>query len=128
MAYVIRRLILTIPILLLVSIMVFSLIHLIPGDPATVILGQEATPEAKAALRHELGLDRPLIMQYLSWLGHVVRGDLGRSLVDRTPVAGVIAQRLPPTLELTLGAFIVALAIAVPTGILSATRRGSAVD
>lgn len=128
MAYVIRRLILTIPILLLVSIMVFSLIHLIPGDPATVILGQEATPEAKAALRHELGLDRPLVAQYFSWLSHVVRGDLGRSLVDQTPVIGVIAQRLPATLELTLGAFIVALAIAVPTGILSATRRGGGTD
>jgi peptide/nickel transport system permease protein len=128
MAYVIRRLILTIPILLLVSIMVFSLIHLIPGDPATVILGQEATPEAKVALRHELGLDRPLVTQYLSWLGHVVRGDLGRSLVDRTPVIATIRQRLPATLELTLGAFIVALLIAIPTGILSATRRGGATD
>ena len=128
MAYVIRRLILTIPILLLVSIMVFSLIHLIPGDPATVILGQEATPEAKVALRHELGLDRPLVTQYLSWLGHVVRGDLGRSLVDRTPVIATIRQRLPATLELTLGAFIVALLIAIPTGMLSATRRGGATD
>jgi peptide/nickel transport system permease protein len=108
--------------------MVFSLIHLIPGDPATVILGQEATPEAKAALRHELGLDRPLVTQYLSWLGHIVRGDLGRSLVDRTPVIGVIRQRLPATLELTLGSFIVALLIAIPTGMLSATRRGGATD
>ena len=128
MAYVIRRLILTIPILLLVSIMVFSLLQLIPGDPATVILGQEATPEAKAALRHELGLDRPLVVQYLSWLGRVVRGDLGRSLVDRSPVIEHIAQRLPVTLELTLGTFIVALLIAVPTGILSATRRGGFTD
>ncbi len=103
MAYVIRRLILTIPILLLVSIMVFSLLQLIPGDPATVILGQEATPEAKTALRRELGLDRPLVVQYFSWLGKVVRGDLGRSLVNRTPVIDQIAQRLPVTLELTLG-------------------------
>src|SRR5919202_5014865 len=99
--FVMRRLVLSIPILLLVSIMVFGLIHLIPGDPATVILGQEAKPEAKAALRHELGLDRPLVTQYLSWLGHVVRGDLGRSLVDRTPVIATIRQRLPATLELT---------------------------
>jgi peptide/nickel transport system permease protein len=128
MAYVIRRLILTIPILLLVSIMVFSLIHLIPGDPARVILGQEATPEAVTALRHELGLDRPLVAQYLSWLGHVARGDLGRSLVDRTPVIDVIRQRLPATLELTLGSFVVALLIAVPAGIISATRRGGATD
>lgn len=128
MAYVIRRLILTIPILLLVSIMVFSLLQLIPGDPATVILGQEATPEAKTALRRELGLDRPLVVQYLTWVGKVVRGDLGRSLVNRTPVIDQIMQRLPVTLELTIGTFIVALLIAVPTGILSATRRGGITD
>ncbi len=128
MAYVIRRLILTIPILLLVSIMVFSLLQLIPGDPATVILGQEATEESKAALRRELGLDKPLVLQYLSWLGKVVQGDLGRSLVDRSPVIEHILQRLPVTLELTAGTFIVTLLIAVPTGILSATRRGGATD
>ncbi len=128
MAYVIRRLILTIPIVLLVSIMVFSLLQLIPGDPARVILGLEATPEALVALRRELGLDRPLVVQYLSWLGKVVQGDLGRSLVDRTPVIEQIAQRLPVTLELTVGTFIVALLIAVPTGILSATRRGGITD
>lgn len=128
MAFVIRRLILTIPILLLVTIMVFSLIYLIPGDPATVILGQEATPEAKAALRRELGLDRHPVVQYFSWLGNVVRGDLGRSLVDRSPVSEQIVQRLPATLELTLGTFIVALLIAVPAGLLSATRRGGFAD
>jgi peptide/nickel transport system permease protein len=128
MAFVLRRLILSIPILLLVSIMVFSLIHLIPGNPATVILGQEATPEAIAALEHELGLDRPLVVQYFVWLGNVLQGDLGRSLVDRTPVIEHIIQRLPPTIELAIGSFLVALLIAVPAGILSATRRGSAID
>jgi peptide/nickel transport system permease protein len=123
-----RRLVLSIPILLLVTIMVFGLIHLIPGDPATVILGQEATPEAKVALRHDLGLDRPLVVQYLTWLGNVLRGDLGRSLVDRTPVAEQIKLRLPITLELTIGTFIVALLIALPAGVISATRRGSITD
>jgi peptide/nickel transport system permease protein len=126
--YIVRRLALSVPILLLVTIMVFGLIHLIPGDPATVILGQEATPEAKAGLRRELGLDQPLATQYLTWLGRVLRGDLGRSLADRTPVIEQIKQRLPVTLELTVGTFVVALLIAVPAGILSATRRGSAVD
>ena len=126
--FVVRRLVLSIPILLLVSIMVFGLIHLIPGDPARVILGQEATPEAIAGLRHELGLDRPLIVQYLTWLGNVLRGDLGRSLADRSPVIEQIKLRLPVTLELTIGTFIVALLIALPAGILSATRRGSVVD
>jgi peptide/nickel transport system permease protein len=128
MAFVLRRLVLSVPILLLVSIMVFSLIHLIPGNPATVILGQEATPEAVAALEHELGLDRPLIVQYFTWLGNVLQGDLGRSLVDRSPVIEQIALRLPPTVELAIGAFLVALIIALPAGVLSATRRGGIVD
>lgn len=128
MQLVLRRLALSIPILLFVSIMVFSLIHLIPGDPVTVMLGQEATPEVKQALRHELGLDQPLAIQYLGWLGRVVRGDLGRSLVDRTSVLDQIRLRLPATIELAIGAFLIALLIAIPAGVLSATRRGSAVD
>jgi len=128
MQIVLRRLALSIPILLLVSIMVFSLIHLIPGDPVTVMLGQEATPEVKQALRHELGLDRPLVIQYFVWLGRVVRGDLGRSLVDRTSVLDQIRLRLPATIELAIGAFLIALLIAIPAGVLSATRRGSLVD
>src|SRR5919108_2087923 len=123
MIFVLRRLVLSIPILLLVSIMVFSLIHLIPGDVVTFMLGQEATPEAREALRHELGLDRPLFMQYFSWLGNVLRGDLGRSLIDRTSVSEQILLRLPATIELAIGAFLVALLIALPAGILSATRR-----
>lgn len=128
MQIVLRRVALSIPILLLVSIMVFALIHLIPGDPVTVMLGQEATPEVKQALRHELGLDRPLVIQYFVWLGRVVRGDLGRSLVDRTSVLDQIRLRLPATIELAIGAFLIALLIAIPAGVLSAMRRGSAVD
>jgi peptide/nickel transport system permease protein len=128
MQLVLRRVALSVPILLLVSIMVFSLIHLIPGDPVTVMLGQEATPEVKQALRHELGLDRPLAIQYFVWLGRVVRGDLGRSLVDRTSVLDQIRLRLPATIELAIGAFLIALLIAIPAGVLSATRRGSLVD
>jgi peptide/nickel transport system permease protein len=126
--FIVRRLVLSIPILLLVSIMVFGLIHLIPGDPVTVILGQEATPEAAVALRHELGLDQPLVIQYVTWLSHVLRGDLGRSLVDHSPVIDQIKVRLPVTLELTIGTFLIALLIAIPAGVLSATRRGSVAD
>ena len=128
MLFVLRRLVLSIPTLLLVSIMTFSLIHLIPGDPVTVMLGQEATAEAKEALRRELGLDQPLPIQYLAWLGDVLRGDLGTSLVDRTPVSEQIVQRLPATIQLAIGSFIVAVLIALPAGLLSATRKGSAVD
>ncbi|WP_018130874.1 ABC transporter permease [Effusibacillus pohliae] len=128
MAFLVRRLLLAIPVILLVTVMVFSLLHMLPGDPATVILGQEATPEAVAALREELGLNKPIVIQYLDWLAGVLRGDLGRSLVDHTPVSELIAQRLPATLELTVGTFIVAILIAFPAGIISATRPGKWVD
>jgi peptide/nickel transport system permease protein len=126
--FLIRRIILTIPILLLVTVMVFSLIHLIPGDVATVVLGQEATPAAKVALRHRLGLDKPLPVQYASWLGNVLHGNLGDSLTDGTPVMTEIKQRLPVTAELALASFIVAILIAIPSGIVSAVYRGKAAD
>lgn len=128
MAFIIRRLLMTIPVLLLVTIIVFSLLHLLPGDPATVILGQEATQEAIDAMRLELGLNKPLIVQYFDWLGKIVQGDFGRSLIDRTPVSKLILQRLPATMELTLGAFLVAVLIAFPAGILSAIRPGKWID
>jgi peptide/nickel transport system permease protein len=127
-AFIIRRLLATIPVLVLVTLMVFFLIHLIPGDVATVVLGEEATPQAKTELRHQLGLDKPLPVQYFTWLGHVLHGNLGQSLTDQTSVAQTIGQRLPVTIELALASFIVALAIAVPTGILAATQRGKLSD
>ncbi|MBA4541478.1 MULTISPECIES: ABC transporter permease [Thermoactinomyces] len=128
MAIIIRRLLLAIPVVFLVTLMVFSLMHMLPGDPATVILGQEATPEAVAALRAELGLNKPLPVQYFDWLSGVLHGNLGNSLVDHTPVAQLIMERLPATIELTLGTFIVATLIAVPAGILSAVRPRSLTD
>jgi peptide/nickel transport system permease protein len=128
LAFVLRRIVMTVPILFLVTIMAFSLIHLIPGDPATVVLGQEATPAAKVAFDHQLGLDKPLPVQYITWVGHALQGNLGVSLTDRTPVASEILQRLPVTLELTIGAFILALLFAVPLGFLAATLRGSIAD
>ncbi|MGI8825380.1 MAG: ABC transporter permease [Chloroflexota bacterium] len=128
MTFIFRRIIGTIPVLILVTLMVFGLIHLIPGDVATAVLGEEATPAAKVALRHELGLDKPLPVQYASWLWRVLHGDLGRSLADHTPVAQTIAQRLPVTIELALASFLVALIIAIPAGILGATRRGKLSD
>ncbi len=117
-----------IPTVILVTLVVFSLLHMLPGDPATVILGQEATPDAVAALRAQLGLDRPVVVQYVTWLAGVLRGNLGRSLVDHSPVSELIMQRLPVTLELTIGTFLVALLIAVPAGILAAARPGSWAD
>lgn len=128
MTVIVRRLLLSIPVVILVTIMVFSLLHMLPGDPATVILGDEASPEAVAALREELGLNKPIVVQYLDWVTGVLQGDLGRSLVDRTPVSELIMQRLPATIELTIGTFLIAVIIALPAGILSATRPGSWVD
>lgn len=128
MTFLVRRLLLAVPVIVLVTIMVFSLLHMLPGDPATVILGQEATPDAVAALRDELGLNKPIIVQYFDWMGGVLQGNLGRSLVDRSPVSELIAARFPATLELTIGTFIVSLLIAIPAGIVSATRQGKWID
>jgi peptide/nickel transport system permease protein len=128
MGFIIRRVLAALPVLFLVSVMVFMMLHMLPGDPATVILGDEATPEAIAALRTELGLDKPLLVQYLDWAAKVAHGDLGRSLLDRTPVTNLILQRLPATIELMVGSFLVALAIALPSGILSAIKPNQLAD
>jgi peptide/nickel transport system permease protein len=127
-AFLVRRLLLTLPILFIVSVICFSMINLIPGDPATVILGPEASQQAKEQMRERLGLNEPIPVQYLDWLGGVLRGDLGESLVDNTPVSTLILQRLPVTIELALGTFAVSLTIGVIAGILSASRRGTWVD
>ncbi|MCI1006734.1 ABC transporter permease [Herbaspirillum sp. C7C8] len=122
MPKLVRRLLLSVPTLLLVSMVVFSLLAVLPGDPVAAILGMEATPEAAAALRLKLGLDDPLLVQYGHWLWAVLHGDLGRSFIDNTPVADALWQRLPVTIELAIGSFLVAVLIAVPAGILSAAR------
>src|SRR6187551_2709646 len=106
-----RRVVLTIPVLLGVATLVFSLIHLIPGDPAQAMLGEAAPQADVAALRAQLRLDRPLLEQYLDFLGGLIRGDLGISLRTRTSVARQIAERLPATFELALTAMLVALAL-----------------
>jgi peptide/nickel transport system permease protein len=126
--YILKRLLAMIPVMFLVSLIVFFIIHLTPGDPALAMLGEEATPEKLAALRHELGLDQPLPVQYAAWLSKVLRGDLGRSVRNNKPVLEDIVDRLPVTFELTFFAMLVSLSIAIPTGIISATRRNSASD
>ena len=126
--YIAKRLVSMIPVMLLVSMVVFMIIHLTPGDPAVMMLGEEATPQALAALRHELGLDQPLPVQYVTWLSHILRGDLGRILRTNQPVLQAILERLPATIELTILSLLISLSIAIPTGIISATRRGSRSD
>ena len=128
MAFLIRRLLLTLPILFIVSVVCWSMINLIPGDTATVILGPEASEQAKEQMREQLGLNDPLVVQYVDWLDGVLHGDLGESLVDGTPVSQLILERLPVTLELALGTFLVSLTIAVVAGILSASNRGTWID
>jgi peptide/nickel transport system permease protein len=126
--YILKRLVSMVPVLLLVSVLIFSLIHLTPGDPVLVMLGEEATPEARDALRRQLGFDRPLPVQYGIWLGRVLQGDLGRSIRTNQPVSEAILQRLPVTLELSLLAMLVSLSIALPAGIVAAVRRDSRAD
>jgi peptide/nickel transport system permease protein len=123
-----RRLLATIPLLFFVSLVVFALVHALPGDPAILFLGEEADPETIARFRTRLGFDRPLVVQYGAWLARAVRGDLGRSLRSNQPVTEAILQRLPVTLELMGAALLVSLAIAVPMGIISALKRNSGID
>lgn len=127
--YLLQRLGSLVIVLLGVSILTFAIVPLIPGDPARVRLGVQATPEAVAAVREQLGLNRPLPAQYWSWLsGIVARGDFGRSLISSQPIGPEIARRLPATLTLALAALLIGLGIALPLGILSALRPGSKTD
>jgi peptide/nickel transport system permease protein len=126
--YLLRRLPSLLLTLLLISLVTFVVVQVVPGDPAQLILGTEAPPEALADLRAQLGLDRPLPLQYLSWLSGVLRGDLGVSLRHGRPVAALIAERLPVTLSLAILSLALAVLLAVPLGILAAVRQHSALD
>ena len=126
--YVLRRLVLLVPVLVGITALSFSILHLAPGDPVYVLLGQEYTEEAAAQLRRELGLDRPVLVQYVLWLGRAVRGELGRDLITGEKVSAQLAARLPTTLLLAVTSMAVALALGLPTGIASAWRRGGLVD
>jgi ABC-type dipeptide/oligopeptide/nickel transport system permease component len=119
---------LTIPVLLGVATLVFSLIHLVPGDPAQAMLGEGASPGDIRQLRERLGLDRPLLVQYVDFLGGLARADLGVSLRLDRPVTALILERLPATAELALAAMLVSLAIALPLGIAGAVWRGRGID
>ncbi len=126
--YAVRRGLTVIPVLLGVSLLVFSFIHLIPGDPALAMLGERATPEKVAEVRRQLGLDRPMYEQYLVYLGKLLRGDLGISVVRGDPVLTDLLRRFPATVELATSAIVLALLFGVPVGIISAVWRNSVVD
>ncbi len=126
--YIIRRLLQMVPITFGILTLVFSLIHLIPGDPAVQIAGENARPEDVVQVRKALGLDKPLWSQYVSYVGHVVRGDFGKSFQTNESVSKEIRTRYPATIELALGAMFVALLVAFPLGIISAIYRNSWID
>jgi len=126
--YVLRRLLLMLPVAFLVTIGVFMLIHLSPGDPALILLGEDRTPQAIAQIHEQLGLDKPLYVQYFIWLNHIARGDWGRSVTTHEPVAQAITERLPATLELGIVALVWSLLVAIPLGTIAAVRRGSLTD
>jgi len=123
-----RRLALTLPTILAAATLVFALIHLVPGDPIDVMLGESAQVADREALRRALGLDRPLPVQYAEFLRGLATGDLGRSLVHGTPVAGLLAARLPATFELTVAALAIAVGLALPLGLVAAARPGTWLD
>lgn len=127
-SYVARRLLLAVPVLFGVSILVFGVLRLAPGDPAAIMLGAQATKEDVERLHRDLGLDQPLPVQYVRWMSHVVRGDLGRSIPLGREVLPEVLLRFRATLILTGGALVIAIALGVPAGILSATRQYTWID
>lgn len=128
LAYILRRLLLMIPVLLIVGTVVFTLVHLTPGDPAAVILGPDATSEEVEELRDRIGLNDPLYEQYVRWLGGVVRLDFGDSLFIGEPVTQALIDRAQPTLTLTLYALVLQVVIGIPAGLLAAVRHNSILD
>lgn len=127
-AFLIRRFVEAIPVVFLATIAIFLGLRLIPGDPALILAGQDATAETLAAIRRANGLDQPLPVQYVIWLNNVVHGDLGVSFFSRAPVAQLLAQRTPATLELGLAAMLLSVMLALPTGIIAAVRQHRPID
>jgi len=126
--YILRRLFFIIPVALIVSFLTFMVIHLVPGDPARVLLGEEATPETVAALRLQLGLDKPLIAQFGLWFWQLLHGNLGQSIQLQQPVLEAVVQRLPVTAELGISSLLFSLVLAFPLGVYSATHRNTWID
>jgi peptide/nickel transport system permease protein/glutathione transport system permease protein len=126
--FVVNRLLLALPTLWAVLTLVFVLVRVVPGDPTIVVLGDQATPEARAALRQRLGLDKPILAQYGDFMGQIARGDLGRSLVTNRPITTDIAAVLPYTIELTIAALVIGSLIGIPLGVVAAQKRDGFVD
>jgi peptide/nickel transport system permease protein len=123
-----RRLLGAIPVLFGISFLIFLLMHIAPGDPVSLLLGDDATPEDIARTRHEWGLDRPLIVQYADFISRAITGDFGRSLKFNEPVMKLVAERMPATIELAIASFLVAILISIPLGVYSAIKHNSLLD
>jgi peptide/nickel transport system permease protein len=128
LTYLLRRLALGVPVIFLISAIVFAVVYFIPGDPAAVVLGHAASPENLAALRHEMGLDKPVLVRYGIWLEHLAKGDLGNSILSKQPVWTLVGRAFPITAYLSLLSLAIAVLIAVPTGVLAALKRNSWID
>jgi ABC-type dipeptide/oligopeptide/nickel transport system permease component len=126
--YVIRRIVMTAPVLLGVSVLAFAIMHVVPGDPVRLIAGPDAPEDVVIRMRTELGLDRPLHAQYVSFLGRALQGDLGHSLRSRAAVVDEILTRFPATLELTTASMVIAVALGIPLGLVAAVRRSTWID
>ena len=128
LAYFLRRVLATIPVVLMVALFVFSLLYIAPGDPAAIIAGDQATPDDVDRIRAGLGLDRPFLIRFFDWLWGVVRGDLGVSIFTNLPVAHMIRQRIEPTVSLMILTLILSLSTAIPMGVIAAWKHGTLID
>lgn len=128
LGYILRRILAVIPVMLLVAVVVFLLLRLTPGDPAAIIAGDMATPAQLERIRETMGLNQPLHIQFVTWVGQLLRGDLGVSLISNTPVATMIADRIGPTFSIAILTILISVALAVPMGVLAAWRHRSAAD
>lgn len=128
LGYILRRILAVIPVMLLVAVFVFLLLRLTPGDPAAILAGDMATPAQLERIREAMGLNEPLHIQFVKWVGQLVRGDLGTSLISRTPVSGMIADRMGPTLAIALLTILMSVALAIPMGVIAAWRHRKTAD
>jgi peptide/nickel transport system permease protein len=126
--YVVRRLLLTVPVLLAMSVFVFAIIHLAPGDPVQAALGLSYSPHSAAVLRHQMGLDQPIVKQYFTWVGNLLHGNMGQDLISHQPLTDLLSQRLPVTLELTMLSMGLAILLAIPLGVAAARNPGGLMD
>ncbi len=127
-SYILRRVLSTVPVMAIVALFVFSLLYIAPGDPAAIIAGDQASPADIERIRQGLGLDRPFLVQFGSWLWRILHGDLGTSIFTNLPVSSLIAQRIEPTLSLMVLTLVLTIVVAVPLGVLAAWKAGSWVD